>query len=303
MGKAKKPKSGGKAKKDKPGAKGKKDKTGSKGKKGSKGSPSGKKAASAKSSKAPSPGQLQGKGSEKESTSESTTVPTSSQTDGSATSFKPLDRPPLEPLVLPADLDLSLPRRPSTTYVWEWGNVWFFPVGVIALAVVVLGMILMSLNIQSDYLQAPNETATAGRNATSVAVAETTGTEANELTRRWFNATKRKPRERSREPTDAVSPASINERTKASASAESATSAAGVVSREEQSTSTAVHIAGERENVATSTEAGTAAKAWLDAPVERAQDAIHAKSRLVASKSADSEENPQNASTALGTDS
>ncbi|XP_075526382.1 uncharacterized protein LOC142558106 [Dermacentor variabilis] len=290
MGKAKKSKSGGKAKKGKSGAKGKK---------GSKGSSSAKKGAAAKPSKEPSSSQQQSKGSEQTSASQSATP---SQTDTSATSFKPLDRPPLEPLVLPADLDLSLPRRPSTIYVWDWGNVWFFPVGVVALAVVVLGMILMSYNIQSEYVHTPNETTAAAHNATSVAVAESTETKAEQVKRRWFNATRRKQREMSREPTDAVSTASNDEWTKASASAESATSAEGAG---DGSAALVVQVAGEKANanVTASLEASTPARAWQDAPVDRSQGAFHATNSLpVASKEADSEERPQNASAALGND-
>ncbi|XP_054924978.1 uncharacterized protein [Dermacentor andersoni] len=386
MGKAKKSKSGGKAKKGKPGAKGKK---------GSKGSSSATKAASAKPSEEPSPSQQTGKGSEQTSTSQSATP---SQTETSATSFKPLNRPPLEPLVLPADLDLSLPRRPSTIYVWDCGNVWFFPVGVVALAVVVLGMILMSYNIQSEYAQTPNDTTAAAHNATSVAVAESTETNAVQVTRRWFNATRRKHWGMSREPTDAestasdavqvtrrwfnatrrkhsgmsreptdaestasdavqvtrrwfnatrrkhsgmsleptdavstasdavqvtrrwfnatrrkhwgmsreptdeASTASNDEWTAASAGAESTTSAEGVG---DGSATLAVQVAGEKDNanVIASSEASTPARAWLHAPVDSSQGAIHATNSLpVASKEAHSEERPQKASAALGND-
>ncbi|KAL1472707.1 hypothetical protein MTO96_039155 [Rhipicephalus appendiculatus] len=44
----------------------------------------------------------------------------------------PLNRPMMAPLLLPSDYSMDEPRRPSKIYVWEWDNVWFFPVGLLA---------------------------------------------------------------------------------------------------------------------------------------------------------------------------
>ncbi|XP_072140636.1 uncharacterized protein [Dermacentor andersoni] len=176
-GKKKKDKSGSKEKKDKSGGKKKKDKPGGKKKKGSKGPSSGTKSGSASSSKEKLSSQQKAKGGA--SSSDSVTSSTAGQVPVSATSseglFKPLKRQPFPPLVLPGDRELTLVRRPNTVYVWNWRNMWFFPVSVVAMALIVVGMVIMSLDLQeAGELQAEGLNATGVGNGTTVDVTPTT---------------------------------------------------------------------------------------------------------------------------------
>lgn len=81
--------------------------------------------------------------------------------------FKPLNRPMLPPLVLPSDRSLSLTRRPSPIIVWDWGDVWFYPVGVIAVAIVVLGMITLTLNMKAEEMAEEVDNGTSVSNETA----------------------------------------------------------------------------------------------------------------------------------------
>ncbi|XP_065280545.1 uncharacterized protein [Dermacentor albipictus] len=173
----KKSKSGSKEKKDKSGGKKKKDKSGGKKKKGSKGSSPGAKSGSASSSKEKLSSQQKAKGGA--SSSDSVTSSTAGQAPDSAASseglFKPLKRQPFPPLVLPGDRELTLARRPDTVYVLDWRNMWFFPVSVVALALIVFGMVIMSLDLQeAGALQAEGLNATGVGNGTAVDVTPAT---------------------------------------------------------------------------------------------------------------------------------
>ncbi|KAH6921680.1 hypothetical protein HPB50_003958 [Hyalomma asiaticum] len=307
MGKAKKAKSGGKAKKGKPGSKGKKDKPGGKGNKGSKKSSPGRKSASASSSKEPSSSEQQTKSSELPSTSKTAGSSTPSQTEGSGTSsevpFKPVNRQPLAHLILPSDLDLSLPRRPSTIYLWDWGNTWFFPVSVIALAVVVLGMVLMSLSIQSAELQDQSATA-ASNNATNITLVETTAAsfEAVELTRRWVNATRRKKGEQSHVPS-VTALLSSDDRVQPSTEGESTSSSKGVPVVTDAGSATEAVDEAKKARVASVKpgQESAATPVWLHAPIVQSRNANSNSSMLDTHTAVDDEERfPQNVSSVDG---
>ncbi|XP_075728957.1 uncharacterized protein LOC142771367 [Rhipicephalus microplus] len=79
----------------------------------------------------------------------------------------PLNRPMMAPLLLPSDYLMDEPRRPSKIYVWDWGNVWFFPMSVLAISVIVFAMVLM-------WIDSPNQN-TYGRpsNTTSFIINDT----------------------------------------------------------------------------------------------------------------------------------
>ncbi|KAL1477829.1 hypothetical protein MTO96_035444 [Rhipicephalus appendiculatus] len=90
----------------------------------------------------------------------------------------PLNRPIMAPLLLPSDYSMDEPRRPSKIYVWEWDNVWFFPVGLLAISVIVLGMVVMWYDDLPD-----RDTRGSSNNATSLAVNDTgNATEEDSLT-------------------------------------------------------------------------------------------------------------------------
>ncbi|XP_077496648.1 uncharacterized protein LOC144107497 isoform X2 [Amblyomma americanum] len=165
-----------KGKKAKSPAKGKKGKGGSKAKPAGKGSSPGK-AASATPSQEQSATQQLTTGSSQDITAGSTASLIPGQS-GAPTSqaelFKPLNRPMLPPLVLPADRSLSLTRRPSPIIVREWGDVWFFPVSVLAMALVVLGMITLTLHMKAEDMVGEPDNDTSVSNATAGTEAEST---------------------------------------------------------------------------------------------------------------------------------
>ncbi|XP_049276029.1 collagen alpha-1(II) chain-like [Rhipicephalus sanguineus] len=171
--KGKKHKHGSKGKKHKPGSKGKKGKHGSKGKKGKSGGKGKKHKSGGKAKKGSGDGSPFVKKSEKSSTPDSATGSVLGRASAASSEglFKPRIRRPFSPLVLPADRQLTTVRRPTTIYIWNWDNVWFFPMGVVAMSLVVLGMVLMSLNVQeADELQAEDAmNATDARNVTTAA--------------------------------------------------------------------------------------------------------------------------------------
>ncbi|KAL3211047.1 hypothetical protein MRX96_052090 [Rhipicephalus microplus] len=171
MAKAKKSKSGGKSKKAQARrSKGKKGKHGSKGKKGKHGGKGKQDKPGGKEKKGSKDGILSVKKSSTSDRASSSALGRASAAS-SESLIRPLNRKPFSPLVLPADRQLTTVRRPTTIYIWNWDNVWFFPTGVVAVFLVVLGMILMSLNVQeADELQAEEAMkATYARNVTTAA--------------------------------------------------------------------------------------------------------------------------------------
>ncbi|XP_054925149.1 uncharacterized protein [Dermacentor andersoni] len=54
-----------------------------------------------------------------------------------------LNRPMMSPLVLPSDYTRDELRRPSTIYIWSWDNIWFFPMGLLAIVIIVFGMVAL----------------------------------------------------------------------------------------------------------------------------------------------------------------
>ncbi|KAL3224979.1 hypothetical protein MRX96_026167 [Rhipicephalus microplus] len=289
MGKAQK------AKKGKAGSKGKKGKHGGKGKKGSKESSPQKKShsGSRKGSFSSSPHNT--KSSEPTSPSKSAGGSTPSHTEASVTPseglFKPVHRPPLPELVLPADLDLSLPRRPSTIYFWDWGDVWFFPASVMVLAIVVLGMIVMSRSIQYADFEALHETTPSG-NATSVTLSHPTTAPSEipfEHTTRWINASRPHIMEQTDVPT---APAlSSNDWVRTSAVTQPTSLTEGAPVGTEMPSATLSHAGNETENVATVSSGEVATNpTWLNAPIVYPLNSSNLSFLLDASTVVDDEE-------------
>ncbi|KAH7975694.1 hypothetical protein HPB52_004582 [Rhipicephalus sanguineus] len=293
MGKAKKSKHKGKAKKGKAGSKGKKGRHGSKGKKGSKKSSPHRKPHSG--SRKGSSSSHHTKSSEPTSTSKSAGGSTPSQTEASAAPsegyFKPLHRQPLPQLVLPADLDLTLPRRPSTIYLWDWGNVWFFPIGVLALAIVVLGMTVMSLSIQYADFQVQNETAASG-NETNATLAEST-TALSETTferpRQWMNVTKRHLMEQTHLPAAPAS-SSSDDWARPSAFVKSTSPTEGAPLGTETPSATPSQAGDETENATASSGKAATSPTWLHAPVVYSLNASNLSFPLDESTAVDNED-------------
>ncbi|XP_049513131.1 sialidase-like [Dermacentor silvarum] len=78
-----------------------------------------------------------------------------------------LNRPMMSPLVLPSDYTRDELRRPSMIYIWSWDNIWFFPMGLLAILIIVLGMVCLW------YVLPARDTRLGPSNATSLAANDT----------------------------------------------------------------------------------------------------------------------------------
>ncbi|XP_065298576.2 uncharacterized protein [Dermacentor albipictus] len=106
---------------------------------------SGKKGKGSTASKDLSPSQKT-KSNESKTPESGADTPTSGGESGTkASSAWPpaLNRPMMSPLVLPSDYTRDELRRPSTIYIWDWDNMWFFPMSLLAIGVIVLGMVAL----------------------------------------------------------------------------------------------------------------------------------------------------------------
>ncbi|KAH6921894.1 hypothetical protein HPB50_006219 [Hyalomma asiaticum] len=128
---------------------------------------SGKKGKGSVSSKDRSPGKKAKSEGAKTPESGADTPSKGAESEGEAAWPPPLNRPMMAPLVLPSDYSTDEPRRPSTIYVWDWDNIWFFPMGLLAIVIIVLGMVALWFVLpERDIHRGPN-------NASGLAVNDT----------------------------------------------------------------------------------------------------------------------------------